>query len=284
MRIGIDLGGTNIAGGVVSPNGELLFKKSIPTKPCRGVDAVIADITALCRSLAKECGENNVQSIGIGCPGMVHPPDGTITNAANIGFVDIPIADIMGGQLHLPVYVENDSNCAALAESMFGAARGSKVSVTVTLGTGIGSGIVIGGKIFSGAFFGAGEVGHHIIHVNGEPCGCGRRGCWETYASATALTRQSGGMSPKEAFDTAPKHIVEKYLDNLCIGLANIIAFLQPDVIVIGGGISGQGQSLITAIESRMDVLVIGGKLKTRFAVSQLGNDAGIIGAACIGT
>jgi len=207
------------------------------------------------------------------------------------------------------VYVANDANCAAFAEAMFGAARGSKHSVTITLGTGIGGGIIIDGSIYSGSFFGAGEVGHHIIQVNGELCGCDQKGCWEAYASASALIRDTiegaknnsnsiinklvadnlDAITAKTAFDAALMKdetaigIIENYLDYLCVGLSNIVNIIQPEIIVLGGGISGQGDGLIAAIEDRVKTQVLGGSMKTRFAVAQLGNDAGIIGASMLG-
>ncbi|MCL2169746.1 MAG: ROK family protein [Defluviitaleaceae bacterium] len=277
MRIGIDLGGTSIKAGIVTDGGEILARKSVATEPARGVDAVIADIIALCEGLITD----EVQSIGIGCPGTVEPPGGTIILAANIGFADIPIGQIVSNRLNLPVYVENDANCAALAESRFGAARNSAVSATITFGTGIGGGIVIDGKIFSGGFFGAGEVGHQIIRAGGEPCNCGNRGCFEVYASAAALLRRTGGLSLSEAFETHHSAIYS-YLDDLSIGLSNIINILQPEIMVIGGGISILGEPLIAAIKSRLASLVLGGVLKTRLKIAQLGNDAGIIGAALL--
>ena len=250
-----------------------------------------------------------IGSIGIGCPGTVNPTNGNIIFAPNLNLTNIPIGVRVSEGLKLPVYVENDANNAALGEAMFGAAKRSRSSVTVTLGTGIGSGIVIEGKIYSGPFFGAGELGHHVIHLNGEACGCGQRGCWEAYSSATALIRDTvngaqnnpnsiinslangnlNAITAKTAFDGAIAGdnisigIVENYLDYLSAGLANIVNIIQPEIIVIGGGISGQGDSLIEAIEMRVARRILGGDLKTRFVIAALGNDAGIIGAAMLG-
>ncbi|MCL2564960.1 MAG: ROK family protein [Defluviitaleaceae bacterium] len=310
-NIGIDLGGTNIAGGIVDSDGKLVHKKSIPTLHARGADTVITDIITLCKDLAQESSINfdQIKSIGIGCPGIVNPPDGILIYATNLNFKDVSIGEKVSKVLNLPVYIENDANCAALGESMFGAAKGSKHSVAVTLGTGVGGGIIIDGSIYSGPFFGAGELGHHIIRIGGELCGCGGMGCWEAYASATALIREtvkeaknnpnsiinrcvSGNLdkiTAKTAFDAAAegdataKEVVNNYLDHLCVGLSNIINLLQPEIIVIGGGISGQGNTLITAIEDRVSETVLGGSLKTRFVIAQLGNDAGIVGAAMLG-
>jgi len=290
MRIGVDLGGTNIAVGLVDDDGKLITKKSAPTLPTRGMDGVIGDIVGLCRDLIADS-PNPVKSLGIGCPGTVNPQTGTIVCAVNIGFFDMPIAQVVSSALSLPVYVENDANCAALAEALFGAAVGSNNSVTITLGTGIGGGIVVDGKIYSGSFFGAGEVGHHVIKMDGELCSCGQKGCWEAYASAAALIRDAARVGldaeiVKNIFKVAKtgnapaERVLDNYLNYLCIGLANIVNILQPEVVVLGGGVSGQGDDLVHAVEGRIKVL--GDDLKTRFAIAQLGNDAGIIGASML--
>jgi len=308
MRIGIDLGGTNIAAGIVSDDGQVLAKKSLPTRSERGTDAVLADIVRLCKELASESAVS-VRHVGIGCPGTVNSADGIILLAPNIGFRNISVSQEISRQLDMPVLLDNDANCAALGEAKFGAARGSQNSITVTLGTGIGGGIVIGGKLYTGTHFGAGEIGHLVIRAGGNLCGCGNRGCWEAYASASSLIRQArhwahrittskivemadGDMekiSAKIIFDAAgagdglAREVIDQYVNDLCIGLANLINIFQPDVMVIGGGVSGHGQGLIDAIECRMPDMVFGGNVVTKFVIAQLGNDAGIVGAACLG-
>jgi len=309
-RIGIDLGGTNIAAGIVDEQGGLLLKKSTPTLPQRGADAVLGDIISLCKDIMKESKVSpaDVKSVGIGCPGIVDPPKGILVYATNLGFNNVPMAQTVSEALGIPVYIENDANCAALGESKFGAGKGSSYSVTITLGTGIGGGLIIDGSIYSGPFYGAGEFGHHIIQIGGELCGCGNMGCWEAYASATGLIRDTikaaksnpdsainrkvngnlAAVNAKTAFDASlegddtAKEIVENYLTYLCVGLSNIVNLLQPEIIVIGGGISGQGDALLSEIRIRVAKLVIGGVLKTRFEIAKLGNDAGIIGAAVL--
>ncbi|MCL2855525.1 MAG: ROK family protein [Defluviitaleaceae bacterium] len=282
MRIGIDLGGTNIAGGLVGDDGKLINKKTTPTLPLRGVDAVVGDIIGLCKALV-EFSPYPVQYVGIGCPGVVHPPSQTLVNAPNLGFFNVPLSKMVEDVLRLPVFLENDANCAALGEMFFGAAKGVQNAVVITIGTGIGGGIIIDGKLYTGTFFGAGEVGHQIIEVNGRACGCGKNGCWEAYASAAALMRDGaslglGQLTAKDVFDAAhagddgAKVIIENYYNYLCIGLLNIINILQPEIVVIGGGISGQGDSLLSAIQNRINLAT------TRFAIARLGNDAGIVG------
>jgi glucokinase len=307
MRIGVDLGGTNIAAGIVSDGGKVLAKKSLPTRQERGHAAVLADITRLCKELADES-PAPVRHVGIGCPGTVNSADGIVLLAPNAGLRNIPISHEISRLLNIPVLVDNDANCAALGEAKFGAARGSQNSITVTLGTGIGGGIVIGGKIYTGTFFGAGEIGHQIIRVGGNVCGCGRRGCWEAYASAASLIRKArqwthriaasriaemaegdtDKITAKIIFDAAgegdglAREIVDEYVNDLCIGMGNLINIFQPDVMVIGGGVSGHGQGLIDAIECRMPDMVFAGNVVTKFVIAELGNDAGIVGAACL--
>ena len=308
MRIGIDLGGTNIAAGIVCDDGKVLAKKSLPTRPDRGTDAVLADIAQICIELAEESAEP-VRHVGIGCPGTVNSKEGIILLAPNISFKNIHVSQEMFRLLNIPVLLENDANCAALGEAKFGAAKGSQISITVTLGTGIGGGIVIDGKLYTGTFFGAGEVGHQVIRAGGNVCGCGRRGCWEAYASASALIRQAqhwghrvltsaiyemadgnlNQITAKIIFDAAgtgdgfAREIVDDYINNLCIGMANLINIIQPDIMVIGGGVSGHGQGLIDAIECRMPDMVFAANVVTKFVIARLGNEAGIVGAACLG-
>jgi len=307
-NIGIDIGGTNIAGGIVDADGKIIIKKVLPTLPIRGSKLVIKDIINLCKSLAEgssisACG---IKSIGIGSPGIVNPQSGKVVYAANLNFMNVALSDMLREELTYPVLIDNDANCAALGESAFGAAQGCEHSVTITLGTGIGGGIIANGSIYSGSFFGAGEIGHHIICINGADCSCGAKGCWEAYASASALIRgtvNAAKSSPsslinklvngnlekidaKTAFDASlkgdevAKGVVENYIDYLCIGLINVANILQPEVIVIGGGISGQGSALISQIESRAERFAAFGGMKTKIAIAELGNDAGIIGAA----
>ncbi|MDR2168022.1 MAG: ROK family protein, partial [Clostridiales bacterium] len=198
LTIGVDLGGTNLAAGIVD-NGKILHKMSVATNFKEGAGALIADIARLCNELTADF--ENIVSIGIGCPGIVNPKEGILVKAPNLGLFNIEISQPLSRLLNLPVFIENDANCAALGEHSRGAAKGAVSSITVTLGTGVGGGIIIDGKIYSGPFFGAGEIGHHVIVVGGEACNCGRRGCWEAYASANALKKQ--GFSPRTIFKDA---------------------------------------------------------------------------------
>jgi len=308
MRIGVDLGGTNIAVGLVDDNGKVVEKKSLPTASHRGPEAVLADIVSLCRELINHS-PVAIRHIGMGFPATVDSVKGIVLSGANIGFKNKSVSQELLRLLGIPILLDNDGNCAALGEAKYGAARDSSNSVTVTLGTGIGGGIIIDGKLYTGTFFGGGEIGHQVIRAGGNLCNCGRRGCWEAYASASAIIRQAkfwqnrvmasaivemaGGdlnqITAKIIFDAAgagdglAREVVDEYVNDLCIGLANIVNIFQPDIVVIGGGVSGHGQGLIDAIDCRMPDMVVGGDVVTKFVIAELGNDAGIVGAACLG-
>ena len=312
IRIGVDLGGTNIAAGIVTEDGKLVCKKSVPTLRERAAQEVLKDLAMLCRAIVQENGYQmeDVLSIGIGSPGLADPVNGKIIYANNLNFNDVDVRGIVGAYVNVPVYVENDANAAALGECTAGAAKGYKNSITVTLGTGVGGGIIIDGKIYSGSFFGAGELGHMVTRINGEQCTCGRRGCWEAYASATALIREAkvaaarnpfsllgktvhenmDAVNAKTPFDAAQhgdevaKVVITNYVQHVAEGITNLINIFQPEIIVIGGGVCYQGDNILIPIREKVISMIYGGEpaLKTRLAIAQLGNDAGIIGAAML--
>lgn len=297
---GIDLGGTNIAVGLVDVNGKIIFKNSIPTLPYRNHKLILKDMAMQCLEILKKCNVtlSHVNSIGIGSPGKCLPDKKIIVYSCNFSdFHNTEIETEIRKYLDLPVYLENDANCAALAENICGAAKNFSNSITVTLGTGIGGGIITDGKIMAGS----GEIGHHVIISNGKKCACGRKGCWETYASATALIKQAkknselepnsklnteNKITAKFVFDianendTIAKKIVDEYIFYLSEGLANLINIFQPEIIVVGGGISEQGEKIIQPLREKLNMQVYGGKLETKIVQAKLGNDAGIIGAA----
>jgi len=309
--IGIDLGGTNIATGIVTEEGKLIKKKSIPTLRHRNYQEILKDMGELCLTIIKEEGIslNEVASVGVGSPGTPDPENGILVYANNLKFKDVPIRTELQKYINVPVYLENDANCAALGEAVAGAAKGYKNSVTVTLGTGVGGGIILDGKIFSGSFYGGGEIGHHVIVADGEPCTCGRKGCWETYASATALIREAriavirnpesglaklvGGdinlINAKVPFDAAQsgdpvgQELIDNYIKYLGMGIANVINIIQPEIVVIGGGVCAQGDNLLNPLKEIVKKNVYQGTLKTELRIAELGNDAGIIGAAMLG-
>ncbi|NLK21274.1 MAG: ROK family protein [Epulopiscium sp.] len=310
--IGVDLGGTNIAAGIVTEKGQLVRKKSIPTLRQRDYKEILMDMGNLCQDIIKEEGIslNEVHSIGVGSPGTPDPVNGILVYSNNLNFKNVPIRTELQKYIDIPVHLENDANCAALGEAIAGAAKGYKNSITVTLGTGVGGGIIIDGKIFSGTFYGGGEVGHHVIVVDGEQCTCGRKGCWETYSSATALIREAkmeavrhpeskvytlvdgdiNKIDAKTPFDAAQsgdkigKGLVDNYIKYLGCGIANMINILQPEVVVIGGGVCAQGNNLLNPLKEVVEKEVYGNEsFKTQLRIAELGNEAGIIGAAMLG-
>ncbi len=315
INAGIDLGGTSIKGALVNEKGEILFSKAVPTGADRPKEEIVEDMGKLVLAMIREAGlePEAVKSVGIGSPGTIDPENGRVIVAANFAdFVDVPIRGILEAMLKKPVYVDNDANVAALGESRFGAGEGRSNCVLITLGTGLGGGIIIDGRIFSGAFYGGAELGHQVIVVNGQPCTCGRRGCWEAYSSATALIRMgreaakenpdsllnrlTGGdlskMDAKMVFDAADQEdgaameVKEVYIQYLAQGVANTINVFQPEVMIIGGGVSAQGEKLIAPLRRIVDQEVFGGPAQARkvlIRAAKLGNDAGVIGAALLG-
>lgn len=309
---GIDLGGTTIKAGLVTEDGKILAKKSIPTGAERPSRDIVLDMAYLSKDLIQSQGLalDEVASIGIGSPGTIDTQKGEVVFANNFAdFHHVPVASIMKEVVPVPVYLDNDANVAALGESLFGAGKGSANSVLITLGTGLGGGIIIDGKILTGFYAGGGEVGHQVIVADGEPCTCGRRGCWETYSAATALIRMGkkyanedpssllnqmeGGdlalLNAKDVFDAldqgdqAAVKAFQEYCHYLGIGIANMINLFQPEFFIIGGGPSAQGDKLLKPVEAEVKKQVYGGTLHTKIVTAQLGNDAGIIGAAMLG-
>lgn len=310
LKIGIDLGGTNIAAGIVDENGAILYKRSTPTGAGRSSDAIIEDIAANCRALCAENGVDfaKIASVGIAVPGGVDEETGEILFTPNIPFTGINIAKVLSEKLDgKRVGVCNDANAATIAEVLAGAAKGANNAVMITLGTGVGGGIVIDKKVYSGSNGLAGELGHFVIQMGGEKCGCGRRGCFEAYASGTALIRmtkeelntcfmtgeptlmaESGKVNARTAFDAfkqgdaAAAKVIGRYTDALASGIASLINIFQPDVFIIGGGISGEGQFLIDLLRPKVDAEEFSrdAKKRARLCTATCGNDAGIIGAA----
>ena len=310
--IGIDLGGTKIAAGLVDENGRIVAKSSIPTRRERKDAEIVEDMAALAVDIIKNSGLSaaDVKSIGIGAPGTPDNGAGTIIYANNLNFFNTPIRSVIQKHIDLPVLIENDANCAALAESVAGAAKGLKDSVTITLGTGLGSGVVINGRVYSGFNYSAAEMGHMVIISGGEECTCGRRGCWEAYASATALISQTKAAAVKDpdslinslvngdlslvsartAFDAAKqgdetgKRVVEQYIKYIAEGIINVINIFAPEMVVIGGGVSGEGEYLLKPLRELVyrDVY-FKGEPKTQIMAAQMGNEAGIVGAAMLG-
>ena len=305
-----DIGGTNIAIGIVDENAKIVAKSSIKTEAARGFDAVIADIAGVVRNLSAKAGVKPVR-IGAGCPGSV--ASGVVYSARNLGWDNAPLEAALCSALGIPACAENDANTAALGEYLAGACKtgGKSVenAVIITLGTGIGGGIIQGGSILSGINGGAWEIWHMSIMADGRECNCGRRGCFEQYASATALVRITaeaiqrepagemakvaesyGKVSARTAFiaankgDTAAAAVVDTYIGYLACGVANVINILQPDVVCIGGGVCGEGDGLLLPLREKLSRIVFtrGLRVNTDVVLCSLGNEAGLIGAAFI--
>ena len=311
IYIGIDVGGTNLAAGAVDREGAILARANLPTKPERGDRAVVGDIVRVADMALADGGfsRQDVEWIGIGSPGSIDPKKGEIIYANNIPFSHTPMRAWIQESWDIPVYIDNDANSAALGEAYAGAARGCETAMLITLGTGIGGGVIIGRRIYSG-FNGAGaELGHTVIVHEGRLCTCGRKGCWEAYASATALvdfTREAmerdresamwklAGSPEKadgrtsfeaaKAGDPSAIAVVDMYIGYLACGLTDMVNIFQPEVLCLGGGISSQGEGLLAPVRRLVERdRYTRDNRQTELKLAQLGNDAGIIGAAVLG-
>lgn len=305
--IGVDLGGTNIAVGVVTEDGKIIASDSTPTLAERNYQEIIADMAMVCRRVVEKAGLtiDDIKAVGIGNPGSVDSKNGVVLYSNNIKFVNTPVAEEFRKHIDLPVYIENDANAAAFGEYI---ENGDDCEhfVFITLGTGVGGGIIINKKIYKGFNEIGGELGHITLVHGGEMCTCGNKGCWEAYASVTALIRQTkeaiknnpdslmvklaeenGGVSGRTAFmaakagDKAGEAVVKQYIEYVASGLVGIINIFQPERIVIGGGISREGDYLLNPIREYCDKYGYNkNSKKTDIQIATLFNDAGIIGAA----
>ncbi len=294
MSLGVDIGGTNIKFGVLDHEDNLIHTDSIPTPKDADDRGIIKVITKKCLEII---GQFPINGIGVGSPGDVNVLKGVVT-ASNIPFKNSPIISYMQEDIDIPIYLENDACCATIAEAHAGIA--AKNMVFVALGTGIGSGIAIDGKIYRGSNGYSGEVGHSIIDPNGIKCACGLTGCWEQYASVTALIRQTqdaanknpdsilseviknnGSINGKTVFEAmdkgcpVAKAVFDQYITYLSIGIQNVIAYFDPDTVILGGAISKEGDKLLLPLREKV---VTNATLK----ISTLGSDAGSIGAALL--
>lgn len=311
-RIGVDLGGTNIAVGVIDENNNIIGRGKMKTNSPRPAEEILRDIVAAIDLALSDAGltRKDVSSVGIGTPGTVNRETGMIEYANNLGFNRVPAVAILKQYFDTEYKLENDANCAALGEALAGAGVGKKSFVAVTLGTGVGGGIVLDGKVLSGCNGAGGELGHMVIQMDGEACNCGRVGCWERYASATALVRQTrekmkqcpdslmwkltggaienaGGRTAFDAMragDKAGTEVVNDYIRFVAVGTVNIVNMLQPEMICFGGGISNEGETLLHPVRElvKNDRYSRYCNVQTEICRATLGNDAGIIGAALL--
>lgn len=313
IKVGIDLGGTNIVVGVVNDRYDILSKTHCKTRAERSAEEIMQDMARLCREAVQQAGVSmaEVDSVGIGCPGTCNTETGVVEYANNLRFENVPVAARMNELLGVPVYIGNDANAAALGEALAGAAKDAGSCVCITLGTGVGGGIVMDGRIYEGCNYAGAELGHTVIQMNGEPCNCGRRGCLEAYASATALIRQTrrameahpdsvmwqlvdgklenvSGITAFEAMragDAVGAAVVDQYIEYLACGVVDVVNLFQPDIICIGGGISHEGEALLVPLREKVarERYSKFCKRQTEIVAAVLGNDAGIIGAAYLG-
>ena len=309
--IGVDLGGTNIAIGLMDiESKKILFKESTKTRAPRSCESICDDICEMTHSLCKKQGIqiSDIDWVGVATPGTVK--SGVVIGANNLQWKNVNFAEILAKKLPRPVYIANDANAAAYAEAVWGCGVGESSVVAVTLGTGIGGGIVIDGKIWEGINGFAAEIGHMIIAANGRQCSCGLCGCLEAYCSATALVNETKRMmqlypesemwrivdgdinrvngitsfEAKRRGDEAAALVIKSFIDYLAIGIANVINVFQPAVACVGGGISGQGEELMAPLRERIKHITFGTKdCRTRVEAAKFRNDAGIIGAGLLG-
>lgn len=312
--IGIDIGGTNLKAGLVDENGVVCATQKMKIAQIENQDSLADTLVRVTEELVRAAGVpmDEVAAVGIGVPGAVEIRSGMILYTCNLPLRNVPIRRLFRKHLNIPLYVENDANCAALGEYYAGAGRGSKRFVTVTLGTGVGGGIIHNGKIYHGANGMAGEVGHMSIVYRGESCPCGRRGCWERYASASALKRltakaleenpdsilrrvvdeNDGHVSGQSAFiaarqgDPVGQQVCDTYIDYLAAGIVNVINIFQPDTLAIGGGVSNEAdEQLLFPLREivERESIPCNRDKRTRIVKAELGTQAGIIGAAFLG-
>ncbi|MCM1545724.1 MAG: ROK family protein [Clostridiales bacterium] len=303
--LGLDIGGTFVKGVLADENGKILCDGKAPTGCEKGSDIMCENIASLCIGLQSRAGVRPVAA-GVACAGMISA-DGTVIFAGNLGLKDYPLKVKLSAALNLPVTVVNDANAAALGEAAFGAGKAYSDSVFITLGTGVGGGIIAGGKLFAGGFGVGAEIGHMVIRHGGERCTCGRRGCFEAYSSATALIRETrramednpaskmwscGGLDKvtgKTAFDfaasdPAAKKVVDGYIYDLACGIINLANLFRPQAVILGGGVAEQGDKLIAPLQEKLDSKIFGGQAyaPVKIVKATLGNLAGALGAAAV--
>lgn len=303
MLIGIDLGGTNIAAGLVSNDGELVFKKSIPTNAERPSEELIKDIYMLIDEL-RNSSDEAVTAVGIGIPGLINKDMSVVLKCANLHWTHVRLMDGLKN-LNLPIVIDNDANVAAYAEYKIGSLKGVSNSLLVTLGTGVGGGIIIDDQEVRGGHGIGTEIGHMMIGDNFYDCNCGSNGCFETFASATAIIkyaehliettelpsklREFDRITAKDVIDLSKVNDViaietfERFIKYLARGIVNVMCMLDPERIALGGGVSGAGEYLLERLEKEVDKQYFLSEFSNvELVISELGNDAGIIGAALL--
>lgn len=296
-RIGIDLGGTNTAAGLVADGGRIIDRATVKTNLPTTIEKIVSNLLQLVDLLLarNRLTIGDITSMGIGVPCTADKESGCIKDADHLGFAQGQLVAPLKEALSIPIFIENDANAAALGE-FEGGGYGGNAFVLVTLGTGIGGGIILDRRLVTGCNHTAGELGHMVIDLHGEPCGCGRRGCFEAYGSATALVRQASAAldqkigDAKTVFDLAAagndiaRQVLDRYTTYLAEGFANIINLLAPDWLCIGGGVSAAGNALLEPVRQKTYARILSknAQKNTRIILAKLHNDAGILGAALL--
>lgn len=310
MYIGIDVGGTNLKAGLVDEQGAILAVERMPLGTFRGPEPFAQTLAELAKAVLRKGGAEpgDIAYVGMGIPGAVEGDD--ILYTCNIPMRDVPLSGLFRRHLDLPVLLGNDADCAAVGEWACGAGRGTRDFVIITLGTGVGGGFILNGKLYAGGGM-VGEVGHMVIERDGVPCNCGRRGCWEAYASASALVRETreamaahpdsllhtvaeelGGVEGRTVFmaaergDAVAQEVCREYVGYLATGVTNLVNILQPEVLAVGGGVAGAPDALLMEPLRRLvetECYPRHADKLPRILRAELGNDAGIIGAALLG-
>ncbi len=307
--VGIDLGGTFIKGGVVDGCGNILVEGKVPTECNLGVDKIVENIAKLALDLVGKSGvsRDEIVGLGIGSPGIVDSKAGVVVFSANLGFKNFPLKERVGALTGFEVKAANDANVAALGEVKFGAAKAYDDVIMLTLGTGVGGGIVVEGKLVEGNKGAGAELGHMVIEMDGEPCSCGRKGCLEAYASATALIRSTkramtahkdskmweigslDAVTGKTSFDYKDsdpyaKEVVDNYMKALASGITNFCNIFRPQAVLLGGGVCAQGDALVKPLQALVDKEIFAGLMgpQVKIITAELGNSAGLLGAAAL--
>ncbi|MBP3422994.1 MAG: ROK family protein [Clostridia bacterium] len=307
--VGIDLGGTFIKGGIVDDLGNIIVEDKTPTESEKGAGRVATNIANLAKSLMEKAGliPDDMVGLGMGVPGMIDSQNGNVIYSNNLKWKDFAIGEEVEKQTGLKVKIANDANVAALGEVKFGVAKGMKDAILLTLGTGVGGGIVVNGKLVEGNKSAGAELGHAVIVAHGEACTCGRKGCLEAYASATALIRDTkrameahkdskmweigslDKVTGKTAFDYKgsdpyAKSVVDSYIEHLAFGITNFANIFRPEAVILGGGVCAQGDALVKPLQEIVDRDIFAGKLGPHVPVviAELENSAGLLGAAAL--
>ncbi len=310
--IGVELGVRNIVAGILDKNGKLIRRDVVPTIKDRAFEHIIKDMCSLISKLLEDedIELKNIKYIGVGCPGIIDNFNGVVLKNYTLNFNNAQIRNEIQKYLKLPVFVENDANCCAIAEYLLGASYGTSSSLTIKVGVGIGGGIIIDGSIYNGFNFGGTEFGHMVVEHNGRECTCGRKGCWEQYVSASALVNQTKHLlaanpnsilanivkdnttqiteltifEAAKAGDEEARKICKEYIDYFSEGLANIVNILMPEVVIIAGPISKLGNSLVNPLVEILRERIYGREIHLpEFKMAEMGTAGIVVGAAMLG-